>query len=111
MQFIVRIPELDSALYEGSGKENRQELFQLIKKLEKSGKLAFGGLLADERGGFLLMNADSCSEQESLLNSIFDSSCYTVESHLILPFENLTSLIEEINPSENLSSEKFPGLI
>ena len=108
MQFIVRIPELDSALYEGSGKENRQELFQLIQKLEKSGKLAFGGLLADERGGFLLMNADSCSEQEALLNSIFDSSCYSVESHLILPFENLTSLMEEMNTTQKGTSEKSP---
>lgn len=100
MQFIVRIPELDSALYEGQGKEKRTELFQLIQKLEKSGKLAFGGILADDRGGFLLMNADSCSEQEALLNSIFDSSCYTVENHLILPFENLKSLVDEINPSQ-----------
>ncbi len=109
MQFIVRIPELDSALYEGSGRESRQELFQLIQKLEKSGKMAFGGLLADERGGFLLMNADSCSEQEALLNSIFDSSCYTVESHLILPFENLTSLMEEMNQPQKASSEKTPA--
>lgn len=104
MKFIVRIPELDSALYDGAGKDIRQELFEIIRKLERSGQLAYGGLLADDRGGFLLMDAESCSEHETLLNSIFDGSRYTVESHLILPFENLTALLDRI-PAEKTPKE------
>ena len=100
MKFIVRVPELDSALYDGEGNETRQELFEIIRKLEGSGRLAYGGLLADDRGGFLLMDSESCSEHEALLNSIFDGSRYTVESHLILPFENLTSLLDQIPASK-----------
>jgi hypothetical protein len=110
MKFIVRIPELDSALYDGEGNETRQELFHIIRKLERSGRLAYGGLLADDRGGFLLMEGESCSEHEALLNSIFDPSRYTVESHLILPFENLTTLLDQIPaPKSNKASRPVVG--
>ena len=101
MRFIVRIPELDSALYGGSGQDSHRELFQIIRKLEKSGKLLEGGLLADDRGGYLLMEAATPSEHETLMESIFDSSRYTVESHPILPFRNLTKLVGKIEAEES----------
>ncbi|HUO58429.1 MAG TPA: hypothetical protein VMV05_09680, partial [bacterium] len=78
MRFIVRIPELDSALYEASGQASHRELFQIIRELEASGKLLEGGLLADDRGGYLLMEASSPSEHEALMDSIFDPAHYTV---------------------------------
>jgi len=102
MRFIVRIPELDSALYHDSGQFSHLELFQILQKLEESGKLVDGGLLADDHGGYLLMEADSCSEHESLLNSIFDPARYTVESHPTLPLRNLTSLLGKISPGEKI---------
>ena len=100
MRFIVRIPELDSALYDDSGKVSHLDLFRILGKLENSGKLIEGGLLADDRGGFLLMEADSCSEHEALLLSIFDPARYTVESHPTLPLRKLTSLVEKITPQD-----------
>ncbi len=96
MRFIVRIPELDCSIYEGDGGETNQELFRLIQKLEKSGNLVEGGLLADDRGGFLLMEAGSFSEMESLLDSIFDPSRFKVESHPILPFKELADLMNKM---------------
>ncbi len=100
MKFIVRIPELDSTLYEDSGKVSHLDLFRILQKLENSGKLIDGGLLADDRGGYLLMEADSCSEHEALLNSIFDPALYSVESHPTLPLRKLTSLVDKISPQD-----------
>lgn len=93
MRFIVRIPELDCSLYGNEGSDNKNELFLLIRKLEASGKLVEGGLLADERGGFLLMENESFAENETLLASIFHSSRYTLESHPLLPFRNIDALL------------------
>jgi hypothetical protein len=100
MRFIVRIPELDCSIYESEGGETNQELFRLIQKLEKSGNLVEGGLLADDKGGFLLMESDSFSEQEALLDSIFNPSRYKVESHPILPFKELTALMNKMENRE-----------
>ncbi len=100
MRFIVRIPELDCSIYEGEGGKTNLELFRLIQELEKSGKLVEGGLLADERGGFLLMESGSFSEQETLLDSIFDPSRYKVESHPILPFNELSTLMNKMEKLE-----------
>jgi hypothetical protein len=100
MRFIVRIPELDCSLYEKGGDKNLPELFHLIQKLEKSGKLLEGGLLADDMGGFLLMEAGSFAEQEALLNSVFDPSRYQVESHPILPFKELAVLMNKMEKRE-----------
>ncbi len=100
MRFIVRIPELDCSIYENDGGEANQELFCLIQKLEKSGKLVEGGLLADDRGGFLLMESGSFTEQEALLDSIFDPSRYQVESHPILPFKELATLMNKMEKRE-----------
>jgi len=96
MRFIVRIPELDSTLYGDDSRRSPGELLQVLRDLRDSGTLLEGGLLADDRGGFLLMEADSCSQLDSVLRSAFDPSRYTVESHPILPLENLVALLEEV---------------
>lgn len=101
MRFIVQIPELDCSLYGTEIGESRKELFQLIQKLEASGKLVEGGLLADDRGGFLLMENESFAEHETLLASIFKSSRYTVESHPLLPFRNIDALLCRIQEKDS----------
>lgn len=100
MRFIVSIPELDCSLYGNGDGENKKEIFQLIQKLEATGKLVEGGLLADDRGGFLLMENESFAEHETLLSSIFRSSRYTVESHPLLPFRNIDALLCRIQERE-----------
>ncbi len=107
MRFIVRIPELDSALYESDGRESHEELFHLVGKLFRSGKLVDGGLLADDRGGFLLMEADSCSEHEALLKATFDSSRYHVESHPILSLSNLKDLFKNLADTQDPLKPRF----
>jgi hypothetical protein len=96
MRFIVRIPELDSTLYGDDSRRSPGELLQVLRDLRDSGTLLEGGLLADDRGGFLLMEADSCSALDTVLRNAFDPSRYTVESHPILPLENLVALLEEV---------------
>ncbi len=102
MKFIVRIPELDTSLYgHPAAPAGRQELLGIIRQLELSGKMLYGGLLADDRGGFFLMEADSFAQMESFLDSVFDPARYRVESHPILPFDRLESLMAELG--------KLPG--
>lgn len=102
MKFIVRIPELDSSLYgHPAAPAGRQELLGIIRKLELSGKMLYGGLLADDRGGFFLMEADSFAQMECFLGSVFNPARYTVESHPILPFNRLEPLMAELG--------KLPG--
>lgn len=94
MKFFVRIPELDSALYE-SKPGIREELLFVLYVLKKSGRLFEGGLMADERGGFLIMKADSWLDQENFLNTLFDSRHFHVESHPILELDEARVLLEK----------------
>lgn len=94
MKFFVRIPELDSALYE-SRPGIREELLFVLYVLKKSGRLVEGGLMADERGGFLIMKADSWLDQENFINTLFDSRHFHVESHPILELDEARELLEK----------------
>jgi hypothetical protein len=97
MRFFVRIPELDSVLYESTKTGVQEELLFILYVLKKSGRLVEGGLMADERGGFLLMEADSWLEQENFLNALFDSHHFHVESHQVLELDEVTELLEKEN--------------
>jgi hypothetical protein len=94
MKFFVRIPELDSALYEARP-GIREELLFVLYVLKKSGRLVEGGLMADERGGFLILKADSWLDQENFLNALFDSHQFHVESHPILELDEARVLLEK----------------
>lgn len=107
MRFIVRIPDLDSALYENTDPGARQELFRLIRKLIDTGKMVDGGLFADDLGGFLLMEAASHGELHQFLDALFDRSRFSYESHLVLPFKNLSSLIDRMEESDMAGKRKM----
>jgi hypothetical protein len=111
MRFFVRIPELDSALYE-SKPGIREELLFILYVLKKSGRLVEGGLMADERGGFVIMQADSWLEQDNFLNALFDSRYFHVENHQILELDEAKGLLEnEVKGHSNnkaLPSPKKP---
>jgi len=109
MRFIVRIPELDSTLYGDDSRRSPGELLQVLRELRDSGMLLEGGLLADDRGGFLLMEADSCSQLDSVLRSTFDPAKYTVESHPVMPLENLVALLEEVGTNPRRPRPSSPG--
>jgi hypothetical protein len=95
MRFFVRIPELDSSLYESMKPGLREELLFILYVLKKSGRMVEGGLMADERGGFLLMEAESWLEQENFLNALFDSHHFHVESHPVLELDEVKELLDK----------------
>lgn len=94
MRFFVRIPELDRALYESRKPGIREEFLFILYALKQSGRLVEGGLMADERGGFLLMEADSWLDQENFLDALFDSRQFHVESHPILELDEAVKLLD-----------------
>ncbi len=103
MRFYVRIPELDSALYESAKPGLRDEMLFILYALKKSGRLVDGGLMADARGGFLIMQADNWLDQENFLNALFDSKHFHVESHPIVDLKEVTELLDakpQEDPSE-----------
>jgi hypothetical protein len=110
MRFIVRIPELDFALYEDDMQKARHEIFNVILKLKKSRKLIDGGILADDHGGFLIVEASSWAELENLTNSVFNPRIFHVESHPILSFDSLQQLFETLERNEKLRLEKTPAM-
>ena len=109
MQFIVFVPEMDRSLYEDKNGKEGSELLGMIQKLRKSGKLLEGGVLADDRGGFLLMEASSFAEQEATLNSIFDPSHYHVTSHPVLTLNSVGTLLTKMRkPAKAPSRVRIP---
>jgi hypothetical protein len=100
MRFIVRIPELDFALYENDIQKARHEIFNIILKLKRSGKLIDGGILADDHGGFLIVEASSWAELEDLVSSVFNPRVFQVEMHPILSFESLEQLFQTLERNE-----------
>jgi hypothetical protein len=108
MRFIVHIPELDSALYDVEKPGRREEMKFILYALKKSGRLVDGGVMADARGGFLIMEADNWLDQENFLNALFDSHQFHVESHPIISLEEVSVLLER--PVKENSQEKPSSL-
>ena len=108
MRFIVQIPELDAFLYQNRGEESKHDLFQAIQKLEASGRLVEGGLLADDHGGFLLLEAESFKDLEETLSRLFNSTRYSFESHPILPFHQVATLLKAIKERKPTAKKEAP---
>lgn len=107
MQFIVWVPNLDGSLYENEMGDGVRELSVMVQKLKKTGKLLDGGMMADDRGGFLLMEASSKTKLESLLNSIFDPSRFPMVCHPILPFKGLKALLTQMRKGGNSPGTEY----
>jgi hypothetical protein len=79
----------------------------ILYALKKSGRLVDGGLMADARGGFLIMEADNWLDQENFLNALFDSRQFHVESHPIVGLDEVSTLLDA--PLNENPQEKKPG--
>lgn len=105
MRFLVQLPDLDSFLYESHRGSDLAQVLEKFQKLQASGQLVEGGLLADERGGFLVMEGETQGQIESLLAGLFDLERLEMEIHPILSFAHLDLLFREMK-KEGLGPEK-----
>lgn len=96
MRFLVQLPDLDSFLYESHQGSDLAQVLEKFQRLQASGRLVEGGLLADERGGFLVMEGETQGQVESVLAELFDLERLTMEIHPILSFTHLDMLFREM---------------
>lgn len=94
MRFLVKAEVFHSLSGPEDVKRIRKKFSERVKKIMDSGKLTFGGVSADARGLFMILEVDSEIELITLLGgTILDHTA--VETHPIISFEQFLSLLEE----------------
>jgi hypothetical protein len=76
----------------------RQAFGKQIQQIQASGKLLAGGVFADTRGGFYLVDVDSPTELNQLLGSAILDHCH-VETRVVMSLEELRQRFEQQRPA------------
>jgi hypothetical protein len=72
----------------------RAQAGNAIGRIEKSGKLEAGGMFADRRGGYMLLNVSEGEELNELFGGdILDN--FSIETHPVFTFEWLKNFFEK----------------
>ncbi len=94
MRFLITMKAFESITREEDVAVTRYSFAKQVTKLRDAGKLADGGIFADGRAGFLLVDVDSPNEMMHMLGGrILDH--FRVESHPVVPFDELFELFKE----------------
>lgn len=88
MQLFVTWEVFHSIIPDAESATLRQRVWAAIGRIQKSGKMKAGGLLAGQRGGFFILDVNAAEEVLELLGGEILDSC-TVDSHLLMSFEKL----------------------
>lgn len=94
MKFLVKFEVFHSIVGEEAVTELRAAFGKQLEYVRKSGKLVTGGMLADMRGGFFILEADSGVELQSLFGEgLLDHA--TIECHAIYEFDELIEFFKK----------------
>ncbi len=90
MDVFVKFEVFDTITKTEEIADLRQAVSSQVQKVESSGKMKSGGIFADGRAGFFLLDVETSEEVLELLGSGFLDHC-RVESHPLVPFEKLAA--------------------
>lgn len=94
MRFLVTTNVFDTIFRSEDVMRIRQAVGAQLEHIQKSGKLVEGGMLADRRGMFLLVDVEDSSEFLDLLgSSIYDN--FHLEIHPVYTFEKLAEFFKK----------------
>jgi hypothetical protein len=96
MKFLVTFEVFDTIIGDDVA-PLRKAFAKQLDVIVKSGKLVTGGMIADKRGGFFVVEADSGAELMGLLGEGMLDHCH-VESHAIYEFEELIEFFKKTAP-------------
>ena len=102
MRFLIQIPDLDGFLYEKHQGDDLAQALERFQTLRATGLLLDGGLFADARGGFLVMEGESQGEVEAVLSSLFDLDRVALHIHPVLSLGQMGTLFHEIQKQDLL---------
>lgn len=93
MELFVQIRAFDSINEPEAVQQVRRKIGERMQRLQKTGNLVESRTFADQRGGFLLIEAEDASEVRKLLGTeILDH--FHVEMHPTTSFEELGRFFE-----------------
>lgn len=92
MRFLVQIPDLDGFLYGSHREADLASGMEKFQRLRSSGLLLDGGLFADDRGGFLVVEMESQDEAETYLAGLFGLDRGGFQVHPILSLGQMGEL-------------------
>ena len=94
MRFLLTFKVFDSIFRDEDVASIRQAVGAQLGKVHQSGKLVEGGMLADRRGGFFLVDVSESSEIYELLGGVIYDHC-DVEVTPVISFEALADFFEK----------------
>ena len=107
MRFFIHIPDLDGFLYERQRGHDLAQALERFQSLRATGLLLDGGLFADDRGGFLVMEGENQAGIEEVLSSLFDLDRVTFQVHPVVSLGQIGPLFLEIQRLEPLKEKAF----
>jgi hypothetical protein len=102
MRFLIQIPDLDGFLYEKHCGDGLAQALERFQSLRATGLLLDGGLFADARGGFLVMEGENQGQVETVLSSLFDLDRVALHIHPVLSLGQMGALFREIQEQDVL---------
>jgi hypothetical protein len=93
MKFLVTFEVFDTIVGDGV-RPLRAAFGKQLDYVIKSGKMITGGMLADRRGGFFILEAETGFELQSLFGEGMLDHCH-VECHAIYEFEELMEFFKK----------------
>ena len=88
MKYFIRFDVFKTITNDAEVKQVREGVGKQIQHVQNSGKLVAGGIFANKRGGFMLLNIDKPFDIYELLGGAILDKC-DVEGHVVLSFEEL----------------------
>ena len=93
MRILITFEVFESVAGDDAVKRIREAARNQIQQIQNSGKLVEGGMFADRRGGFLLLDIDKTSDLYELLGGALLDNC-RIESFPVLSFKELGEFFE-----------------
>ncbi|HVZ79896.1 MAG TPA: DUF3303 family protein [bacterium] len=107
MRFLIHIPDLDGFLYERHCRDDLSQALERFQALRATGLLLDGGLFADDRGGFLVMEGENQAQVEEVLSSFFDLDRVALQVHPVVSLGQIGSLFQEIQREDPTKGKAF----
>ena len=94
MRLMVLFTAFESIIGPEAVERLRAQVGEAMKRIGESGKLESGGIFADRRGGYMILNLKEAEEMNQLFRGdILDN--FRIETHPFFSFERLKEFFEE----------------
>ena len=94
MKMMVLFTAFESIIGPDSVARLRAQVAEAMKRIGQSGKLESGGIFADRRGGYMILNINEAEEMNELFGGdLLDN--FRIESHPLFSFDRLAKFFEE----------------